>query len=137
MSHKSRMVLILVLMVAFSSVLIWLAFHPSPGLWGSPLVVATILVLGIAPIHPLSRQLSKRTPSSALAILLLIGALVSGSAYCVADLVLRLDANWVPALSGLSRGLILASCVLFIWNGFASRRGLFRHSDDKGEGRDK
>src|SRR5271168_3998957 len=118
MSQKSRMALVLVSMVAFSSALVWSAFHPSPGLWRNTLVVITILILGVAPIYPLYRQLSKRAPSSALAILFLIGAIVSGLVYCLADLVLGLDAAWVFVLSDLSRGLILASCVLFIWSGF-------------------
>jgi multisubunit Na+/H+ antiporter MnhB subunit len=128
MSHKSRMALVLVLMVIFSSVLVWVVFHPSVGLRGGLLIVGTILVLSLVPIYPLYRQLRKRgrPPSSALAILLLIGALASGLVYCVAALVLRLDANWILVLSELCRGLILASCVLFIWNGFVRQRGARR-----------
>jgi hypothetical protein len=135
MSHKSRMALVLGLVAVFSSILVWIAFHPSPDRWGSPLIVGTILVFGLAPIYPLYRQVRKRTFSSALAILLLIGGIVSGLAWWVADLALRLDTTWVAALWELSRGLILVSCVLFIWNGFASRREL--PGPLKGEGRDK
>lgn len=137
MLHKSRVTLILVLMVAFSTILVWIGFHPYPGLWGSPLFVGTILVLGLAPIYPLYRQISKRAPSSALAIMLLIGALVSGLVYCVAALILRLNANWVVLLSELIRGLILASCALFVWNAFVSRRRMVRPSDQKREGQEK
>jgi hypothetical protein len=123
MSNKSRLAIILLGVVIFSSVLVWMAFHPtgSASLWSNPLIVGAILVLCAAPIYPLYRQLSKRAPSSALAILLLIGALASGLMYGVADLVLHLEGPWVSRISALTTGLLLASCVMFIWNGFVNR----------------
>ena len=123
MSNKSRMAIILLVAVIFSSVLVWMIFHPtgSASLWRNPLVVGVILALCAAPIYPLYRQLSKRAPSSAITILLLIGALASGLMYGMADLVLHLEGRWVSRISELTTGLILASCVMFIWNGFVNR----------------
>jgi hypothetical protein len=117
------MAIILLVAVIFSSVLVWMMFHPtdSASLWRNPLVVVVILALCAAPIYPLYRQLSKRAPSSAIAILLLIGALASGLMYGVADFVLHLEGPWVFRISELSTGLIVASCLMFIWNGFHKR----------------
>ena len=115
--------IILLVAVIFSSVLIWIAFHAagSDSIWRNSLIVGVILAGCAAPIYPLYRQLSKRAPSSAIAILLLVGALVAGLMYGVADLVLHLEGPWVFRISELSTGLIVASCLMFIWNGFANR----------------
>ena len=123
MSNKTRMAIILLVAATFSSMLVWMAFYPtaSASLWRNPLLVGVILALCAAPIYPLYRQLSKRAPSSAVAILLLIGALVSGLMYGVADLVLHFEVPWVSRISELTTGLVLASCVMFIWNGFVNR----------------
>jgi hypothetical protein len=37
--------------------------------------------------------------------------------YFIGDLVLQLETTWVFVASELSKGLIVASCLLFIWNG--------------------
>ena len=65
MSNKGRLILILVLAVAFSTLLAWMAFHPrvSATIWHNPLIVMVILILCAAPIYPLLR-----TPSSAIAV---------------------------------------------------------------------
>ena len=117
------MAIILLVAVTFSSVLVWMAFHPadSASLRRNQLIVGAILVFCAAPIYPLYRQLSKRAPSSAIAILLLIGALLAGLIYGMADLVLHLEGPWVFRISELSTGLIVASCLMFIWNGFHKR----------------
>jgi hypothetical protein len=119
MSNKSRLILILVLAVAFSALLVWMAFHPrvSARIWHNPLVITVVLILCAAPIYHLFRTLRKRTPSSAIAALLLAGALISGVVYFIGDLVLQLETTWVFVASELSKGLIVASCLLFIWNG--------------------
>ena len=123
MSHKGRLLIILLLTSSFAILLGWTAFHPNrtSGLWSNPLIVGIILILGIVPIYPLCRQLRKRPPLSALALLLLIGAIASALVFYVADLVLHLNAPWISAVSDLSTGLIVASCLLGIWNGFMRR----------------
>ena|SRR5258707_8315479 len=123
MSSKQRLVGVVLLAAAFSLVLGWTAFHPrrSAAVWSNPIIILMIVILGAAPIYPLCRTLNKRTRLSALAILLLIAGVLSGLAYLVGSLVLHVDAAWVLVASELSEGLIIASCVLVIWNGIVRK----------------
>ena len=123
MSSKQRFVGIVLLAAAFSSVLGWMAFHAKrfTVVWSNPIIILMIVILGVAPIYPLCRTLSKRTRLSALAILLLIAGVLSGLVYLVGSLVLHIDTAWVLAASELSEGLIIASCVLVIWNGLVRK----------------
>jgi hypothetical protein len=125
MSYKGRVALVLVLAIAFSLVLVWMVFHKqaAQSLWENPLAIGAILILCVAPIYPLYRTLRRRTATSAVATLLLMGALISGLAYLIGSLILRLDTTWVNAAYTLSTGMVIASCVLFIWNGFVRKKG--------------
>ena len=116
---KGRSILVLVVAVMFYLLLTWLALsHHS---WKPPVIIIGILILGAAPIYPLCRAWRARAGSSALAILLLIAALVCGLAYLSGSLILHMDAGWVYMASRFSESLLITSCVLFIWNGFARR----------------
>ncbi len=123
MSYKGRAAIVLILAVAFSLVLIWMAFNQqaASSFWGNPLAIGAILILCVAPIYPLYRTLKRRSAISAVAILLLIGALISGLVYLIGTLVLHLEGTWVTVASTSCTGMILASCVLLIWNGFVRK----------------
>jgi len=118
MSAKARLILVLTVAVAFYSVLVLLAF--SSGFRSrsiANIALPILFILGVAPIYPLLRTLRKRPRLSALAILLLIAAAISGLMALTASLVLSQDVGWAPVASALSKGLFVASCLLFIWNG--------------------
>lgn len=124
MSAKARLILVLAGATAFYSVLVLLAFSSGFRSRSIASVALPILfILGVAPIYPLLRTLGKRPRLSALAILLLIAAVISGLVALTASLVLSQDVGWVPEASTLSEGLFVASCVLFIWNGVVRREG--------------
>ena len=125
MSYKGRVALVLVIAVAFSSILVWMAFQQqaTQSFWENPLAIGAILILCAAPIYPLYRTLKRRTATSAVAMLLLIGALISGLVYLIGSLILHLDTTWVNAASTLCTGMMIASCVLLIWNGFVRKKG--------------
>src|SRR5450631_2829077 len=128
MSNKGRLILVLVLMCSFSLLLVWMAFHPQAhdSIWDNPLVIAAILDFGIAPIYPLYRSLEKRPPGSSVPVLLLIAALISGLVCLIGNRVLHSDATWVFVTLVLFRGLMVASCLGFIWNGFAAKKPVDR-----------
>ena len=62
-------------------------------------------------------------PIASAPMLLLIGALISGLVYLIGSLILHLDTTWVNAASTLCTGMMIASCVLLIWNGFVRKKG--------------
>lgn len=123
MSSKVRMILVLVLTCAVSLLLVWMAFHPQPhaSIWDNPLVIAAILGFGIAPIYPLYRSLKKRPPGTSVPALFLIAALISALVWFIGNRIMHSDATWVFVTMVLFRGLIVASCVGFVWNGLAHR----------------
>ncbi len=123
MSHKSKFVATVVIAGGFFAVLTWLEFHAlsSRGWLGNSVVLVAMMILSVVPIYPLYREISKRTLSSALAISLLIAGLVTGLVYLVVFFVFQLDQPWVLAISYVTTGLIIASSLLFIWNGLVRR----------------
>jgi hypothetical protein len=123
MSNKNRVVLTLALCSVFALLLGWLALHPrsATGLSGNTLFIAASIVLSITPIYPLYRSMREMPPAAVLAVLLVIGALISGLIYIVGSWVLHIDARWLSALMPLNEGLIISSSALFIWVGLRHR----------------
>jgi hypothetical protein len=123
MSYKNKLIAVILIAGGFFFGLAWLVFHalPSRNLWASPMVLGAITILSVVPIYPLYREISKRAPTSALAISLLIGGLLTGLIYLTVLFVFQLDPPWVAAVSLLSRGLIIASSLLFMWNALMKR----------------
>lgn len=122
MSAKTRLILVLAATVTAYSLLTWFAFSSHAWRGRNANVTFFILfILGVAPIYPLFKSLRKRSLLSALAILLVIAAVICGLASLTGSLILHLDTGWVYVASSLSDGLLIASCVLFIWNGFVQR----------------
>lgn len=123
MSAKSRIILVLATAVIFYVLLYvflrWSAFSPSS--WMVFISIVAVFVLGIAPIYYLSRTLKKRPLLSSMAILLLIVATICGLAGLTGNLILHVDTIWVSVMTGLSKVLFVASCVLFIWSAFAQK----------------
>jgi hypothetical protein len=122
MSAKTRLILVLAATVTTYSLLTWFAF--SSHSWRGPTANVTffiLFILGVAPIYPLLRSLRKRPLLSALAILLVIAAGICGLVSLAGSLILHLDTGWIYMVSSLSKGLLIASCVLLIWNGFVRR----------------
>jgi len=119
MSNRNRLILVFAI-AAGLYLLMFIAFRPhsSTALSRNELIIVAILILGIAPIYPLYRIMRKRKPVSALAILLLICALVAGLVYVTGSLLLGVETTWTSTASVLSECLIVASSLLFIWNGF-------------------
>ena len=120
MSNRSRLILVVAIAAGFYLLLTAIAFHPhSPTVLSrNDLIMVAVLILGIAPIYPLYRIMRNRERVSALAILLLMCALVAGAVYLTGSLILGVDTAWTSTASVLSECLIVASCFLFIWNGF-------------------
>jgi hypothetical protein len=127
---KGRLILVLVLVCAFSLLLVRMAIHSQAhaSIWDSPLVIAAILGFGIAPVYPLYRSLKKRPPGSAVPVLLLIAALISGIVWFIGNRIIHIDATWVSVTWVLFRCLFVASCLGFIWNGFVQRHRSSRSS---------
>jgi hypothetical protein len=124
MSAKARLILVLAATTILYSVLLFLAFSSGFRTGSIANVAVPILfILGVVPIYPLLQTLRKRPRLSALAILLLIAAVISGLASFTGSLVLSQAVGWVPVASTLSKGLFVASCMLFIWNGIVQRHG--------------
>jgi MFS-type transporter involved in bile tolerance (Atg22 family) len=124
LTNKTKLILVVGAAVAFNLLLGAIAFHPQSldNFGKSPIVIVAIAVLSIAPIYPLSRTLKQRDRFSALAIMFLICGLLTGLVYFVGSATLPGNAPWVSVVAMLSRSLILASCALFIWNGFVRKR---------------
>lgn len=120
MSYRNRLILVLVITAGIFLLLTFLEFHPhlSALLWRNDLIVAAAFLLGIPPIYPLYRSMRKRERVDALAILLLLCAIISGLIYLTGTLVLGVDAVWTSTVYVLSECLFIASCLLFVWNGF-------------------
>jgi hypothetical protein len=118
MSNKTRMAVVIAGMTAVSSLLVWFAFHPriSVVFFENPLIIAMLLILGIAPVYPLFKTLQKRPPISAVAIVLLILGVLFAILYFVGSLVFHTGASWVSIVSVLSDALIIASCCLLVLN---------------------
>jgi membrane protein YdbS with pleckstrin-like domain len=123
---KRWFVLVLVAAATISSLLSWMAFHPesSDSISGNPVIVAFILILGIAPIYPLYLQLRKRSALDAVFILLVIAVLISALVYMIAAWIFHLDSPWVSVVSELNTALLLAACALGIWNGLVKRKSI-------------
>ncbi|MFZ3275923.1 MAG: hypothetical protein WA182_03385 [Candidatus Sulfotelmatobacter sp.] len=121
MSHKNRFILVLVAAAIISLLLSWMAFHPA-GIPSNPVIVGFVLILGVAPIYPLYLQLRKRSALHAVFIMLVIAVGISGVVYMVSAWVFHIDSPWVSVVSKLNRALILAACVLGIWNAIAKRK---------------
>lgn len=122
MSATTRLIVVLAAIVTAYSLLTWFAF--SSHSWKGPnanVAFFILFILGVAPIYPLFRSLKKRPRLSALAILLVIAATICGLASLTGIMVLHLDTGWVNVAANLCEGLIIASCVLFIWNAFVQR----------------
>jgi hypothetical protein len=119
MSNRRRFFLIVLLMSMLSliSVLVVLSPNRFADSWNKPPIVAITVIFILIPIYPLFRRFRLTAGAFALAILLLIGALISGLGYVVGDFVLHRTTGWVPILSNLSEALFLASFLTFIWNG--------------------
>jgi hypothetical protein len=123
MSAKARLILILAAAVTIYSLLTWFAL--SSHSWRSPTVTVTffiLFILGTGTIYPLFRILRKRPRLSALAILLVIVSVICGLASLAGSLFLHLDTGWVNVAANLCEGLIIASCMLFIWSGLVQRK---------------
>jgi len=120
MSNRNRLILVVAIVAGIYLLLTLIVFHPhaSTAIWRNNLVMAAVVILGIAPIYPLYRIMRKRERISALAILLLMCALIAGLVYLTGSLILGVDTAWTSRASVLSECLIVASCLLFIWNGF-------------------
>lgn len=124
MSAKARLILVLAGTTTLCLVLVLLAF--SSGFRTRPIAnvaIPILFILGVVPIYPLLQTLRKRPPLSALAVMLLIVAVISGLASLTGSLALSQAVKWVPVASILSRVLLVASCVLFIWNGTVRGHG--------------
>jgi hypothetical protein len=125
MSVKQRLLTVLFLLLSFLSLLTWMTLHPirSAGVWANRVIVVAILIFCAAPIYPLYTTLRNRARLSAIAFLLLIAALVLGLVYLGGSLVLHARAEWLVRIANLSKVLIIASCVLILWNGFVRKAG--------------
>jgi len=123
MPKQMRLVLILFLAIVCFSPPVWMLFHPSSaaGLGKSLLLASIFLVLCVAPVYPLYLQLRRR-PQSAPPMLLLIGALACAMAYGIVEFVLHLDTPFADWVADLGTVLIIASCLLFIWQAVRERR---------------
>lgn len=124
MSNKTKLILVLTAAAAFYLFAAAIAFHPRSvdSFWRSPIIIVAILFLSVAPIYSLCRILKRRDRFSTFAILLLIGALMSGLGYFAGGLMLPRNSPWLKEAATVNESLILASCVLFIWNGFVRRK---------------
>jgi hypothetical protein len=123
MSAKTRLILILAATVTLYPLLTWflISFNSRRGHNGY-LTFSIISILFVVPIYPLLRSLRKRPPLSALAILLVIASGTCGFAGLTGIMVLHLDTGWVNVAANLCEGLMIASCVLLIWNAFVQRK---------------
>ena len=124
LTNKTKVILVVAAAVAFYLFLGAIAFHPQllNNFEKSPIVIVGVAVLSIAPIYPLYRTLKHRDRFSALAITFLICGLLTGLVYFVGSAILPENTPWVSVVAVLSRSLILASCALFVWNGFVRKR---------------
>ncbi len=123
MSAKTRLILVLAAAVTICSLLTWFAL--SSHSWKGSTIRVTffiLFILGAGTIYTLFRILRKRPRLSALAILFVIVSVICGLASLAGSLFLHLDTGWVNVAANLCEGLIIASCVVFIWSGLVQRK---------------
>jgi hypothetical protein len=123
MAGKIGMRIVLSVTALLFLILAALAFNPRilEEFWSNKFIVVLILLLGVAPLIFLPRTLKKRSPPSAIAVLLLSGAIMTGLVYLVGNVILGMDSNWLSFASNLSTWMLIASCLLFIWSAFTSK----------------